>query len=222
MAFEKEHGETSEQIYNLIKEQIFSWELEPGQKLNLSQMAKQMNVSTIPVREALSRLQDSKLVLLVPNKGYQVSNIIDEISMKKMAEFRLMLELEALKIVIRNNNLSFIDKLEKLNESAKSIDLNNNYSNILAFNNYDNQFHLEIMYASENPFLIESYERLYCHLHIARFYYQRGSVDQKEATSEHDVLIESLKTRDMEMALDCIKGHISQGYLRLLQKREER
>ncbi|KYG89206.1 GntR family transcriptional regulator [Metasolibacillus sp. FSL H7-0170] len=221
MAFEKEHGETSEQIYNLIKEQIFSWELKPGQKLNLSQMAKEMNVSTIPIREALSRLQDSKLVLLVPNKGYQVSNIIDEVSMKKMAEFRLMLELEALKIVIRNNNLGFIDKLETLNAAAKSIDLTNNYTNILAFNNYDNQFHLEIMYASENSYLIESYERLYCHLHIARFYYQRGAVDQDEATTEHDWLIESLRNRDVEMATTHIKKHISQGYLRLLQKEGE-
>ena len=218
---ENEHGETSENIYNLIKQKIFSWDLKPGQRINLSKFAKELNVSTIPVREALSRLQESKLVQLIPNRGYLVNDVIDNESMKKMAEFRLVLELEALKIIIREDKKNIIEKLIAANEKAKSIHIENMKSDVRRFNDADNEFHKVLIHASENPYLIQSYESLYCHLHIARFYRLRGSVDQVEATREHEGLIRAIETRDLEMALNYMSVHIKGGYLRLMENLEE-
>lgn len=221
MLLESEHGETSENIYNLIKQKIFSWDLKPGQRINLSKLAKELNVSTIPVREALSRLQESKLVQLIPNRGYLVNDVIDTESMKKMAEFRLILELEALKIIIREDKKHILNQLTITNENAKAIRIENMKSDIRHFNDLDNEFHKELIYASDNPYIIQSYESLYCHLHIARFYRLRGSVDQYEATQEHDGIINAIHTRDLEMALKYMTIHIQGGHLRLTKNVEE-
>lgn len=216
---EKEHGETSDYAYNLIKEKIFSWEYRPGQKLNVSKVSKEMKISPIPLREALSKLQSSKLVELIPNKGYQITNILDDSSMKSLAEYRLLLESEAIKIIVRNNKLDCVSKLIEINEEIKQIKIGDNYKEILRFNNLDSMFHLVLIKNSGNKFLIESFENLYCHLHIARFYYTRGSVDQFEAMSEHDRIIENIKTRDMEYAMGNISNHILGGLNRLLGKK---
>lgn len=221
LLIENEHGETSENIYNLIKQKIFSWDLKPGERINLSKLAKELNVSTIPVREALSRLQESKLVQLIPNRGYLVNDVIDTESMKKMAEFRLTLELEALKIIIRNDKKYIIQKLIATNEKAKAIRIENMKSDIRQFNDLDNEFHKELIRASDNPYIIQSYESLYCHLHIARFYRLRGAVDQVEATREHDEIINAIQTRDLERALNYMSVHIMGGYLRLMENIEE-
>ncbi|MCM3389373.1 GntR family transcriptional regulator [Ureibacillus chungkukjangi] len=217
MVIEKEHGEKSDYAYNLIKEKIFSWEYGPGQKLNVSKMSKEMEISPIPLREALSRLQSSKLVILIPNKGYHVTDILDEVSMKKMSEFRLLLESEAIKNIIRNNKMECIVNLENINMKIEQIKITN-YREILDFNNLDNMFHLELIKNSENNFLIESFESLFCHLHIARFYYRRGAVDQQETVREHERIIKSIQMRDMDYALEFIKEHILGASNRLLEK----
>jgi DNA-binding GntR family transcriptional regulator len=56
MIKEKERGETTEYVYNLLKEKIFEWDLSPGQKINISHLTREINISAIPLREALSRL----------------------------------------------------------------------------------------------------------------------------------------------------------------------
>lgn len=216
---EKEHGEKSDYAYNLIKEKIFSWEYKPGQKLNVSKVSKEMKISPIPLREALSKLQSSKLVELIPNKGYQITNILDDTSMKSLAEFRLLIESSAIKTIIRNNKVDCLPKLIEINEQIKQIKIGGSYKEILMFNNLDSMFHLLLVENSGNKFLIESYENLFCHLHIARFYYTRGSVDQFEAMGEHEKIIESIQTRDLEYALANINDHILGGLNRLLGKK---
>ena len=68
-------GTTSEQVYLALREAIVSAELAPGLKLSENELAGELGVSRTPVREALARLRDERLVAIVPQLGTFVTLI---------------------------------------------------------------------------------------------------------------------------------------------------
>jgi DNA-binding GntR family transcriptional regulator len=66
---------TSEQVYLALREAIVSAELRPGLKLSENELAGELGVSRTPVREALARLRDERLVAIVPQLGTFVTLI---------------------------------------------------------------------------------------------------------------------------------------------------
>ncbi|MDW0117477.1 GntR family transcriptional regulator [Sporosarcina thermotolerans] len=213
----KERGEMTEFVYNLLKKMIFEWSLTPGQKINISHLTREFNVSAIPLREALSRLSSEKLVILEPNKGYSVSGILDEESITKMLEARILLETHAIRNIIRSNNLGVIEELSELTEQMFSVSGSIN-KKILDFTHLDQEFHRSILKAGENSFLLEAYEGMHCHLHIGRFYHIKGELDQKDAPTEHLEIIEAIRTRDVYKAEQILTNHIQDSTNRLLGK----
>ncbi|MGE7664693.1 GntR family transcriptional regulator [Ureibacillus composti] len=215
----KERGDRTEFVYNLLKKMIFDWSLSPGQKINISHLTREINISAIPLREALSRLNSEKLVILEPNKGYRVSGMLDAESITKMLEARILLETHAIRNIIRLNNLSVIKEMTELTEQMYSISGSIN-KKILDFTHLDQQFHHSIMKAGGNSFLYEAYEAMHCHLHIGRFYHVKGELDQKDAPAEHLEIIEAIKTRDVYRAEHTLSTHIQDSINRLLDKKK--
>ncbi|CAN7441076.1 GntR family transcriptional regulator [Peribacillus frigoritolerans] len=218
MIKEKERGETTEYVYNLLKEKIFEWDLSPGQKINISHLTRQINISAIPLREALSRLSSENLVILEPNKGYRVSDILDAENMAKMLEARILLETHAVRNMIRLNNVSVTEEMAALTDEMFSTNTGASNKKILDFTHLDQQFHHAIMKAGGNSFLYEAYKGLHCHLHIGRFYHVKGEVDQKDAPSEHMEIIDAIRTRDVYRAEIAISSHIQDSIDRLLER----
>jgi DNA-binding GntR family transcriptional regulator len=218
---EKERGMTTEYVYDLLKEMIFGWRISPGQKINIGHLSKELNISAIPLREALSRLHSEKLVIFEANKGYRCSDILDEKGMTDMLEARKLIESYAVRHIIRAKKISVADEMFRLTERLSSVKLGSSYKDVLEFNQLDRQFHCTMVNAGENSFLAAAYEGMHCHLHIARFYHIRGEVDQKEAVAEHFEIIEAIRTRDVERAEMAVFNHIQDAKKRLLESRGE-
>jgi len=214
---ENERGEKTEYVYNLLKEMIFGWKLEPGQKINISNLTREINVSAIPFREALSRLHSEKLVIFEPNKGYRVSEILTRRQMLELSDARILLELHAVRNIIRMNAIDVIVPLQKLTEAMQRVDTTSSYKEILKFVHFDQLFHQTLMQSGGNSFLNEAYKGMHCHFHIARFYHVRGAVDQSDATNEHLEIIEAIKTRDIYRAEEAVSNHIRFVTKRLLR-----
>jgi DNA-binding GntR family transcriptional regulator len=82
-------------ILQVLREAILSGRLKPGERLNESRIARQLQMSRVPVREALQRLEEQGLVVSVPRKGMFVVSLSEEES-RKINAVRLVLEPEAL------------------------------------------------------------------------------------------------------------------------------
>ena len=63
------------QVYAALRQAIVRGELEPGQQISENALAANLGVSRTPVREALARLRDDRLVEIVPQLGTFVSRI---------------------------------------------------------------------------------------------------------------------------------------------------
>src|ERR687889_2430065 len=68
-------GSARDQVYVALREAIVSAELEPGRSLSENELAEALGVSRTPVREALVRLRDERLVAIVPPPGTFVTLI---------------------------------------------------------------------------------------------------------------------------------------------------
>src|SRR5436305_1999373 len=68
-------GSTRGEVYARLRDAIVAAELEPGRRLSENELAAWLGVSRTPVREALVRLRDDRLVEIVPQLGTYVSRI---------------------------------------------------------------------------------------------------------------------------------------------------
>lgn len=67
----------SQQAYLVIKERITRHEYSPGCRLVLDRLASELDMSVVPVREAIRRLEAETLVTYEPNVGAHVSMVDD-------------------------------------------------------------------------------------------------------------------------------------------------
>src|SRR4051794_37791656 len=66
----------SDSVYTELSEAIRSLELPPGTKLSEPTLAARLGVSRVPVREAIARLADQRLVTVTPQVGTRVAPIL--------------------------------------------------------------------------------------------------------------------------------------------------
>jgi DNA-binding GntR family transcriptional regulator len=90
----------TEVIFEALREAIVDGSLQDGDTLRQDQIAGMFNVSRIPVREALARLEEQGLVTTQRHKGAVVSSLsLDEIT--DLFEFRALIESEAVRQAVR-------------------------------------------------------------------------------------------------------------------------
>jgi len=80
-----------DQVYKALRDEIMEMRIKPGEKLSEVQVAERFNVSRAPVRDAIRRLEQEKLVLVKPQVGTIVSQIFPD-EATEICEVRLLLE----------------------------------------------------------------------------------------------------------------------------------
>lgn len=80
-----------------LQEAVLTGKYKPGDRLNESLIAREFRLSRIPVREALTHLQDSGLLMKHDRRGMFVTSLSEE-EVQKMSSVRMILETEALKL----------------------------------------------------------------------------------------------------------------------------
>ncbi len=72
---------SSEEIYNILKEEILSLQIKPGDALGENMLCSRFGTSRTPVRAVLRRLEGLGLVQIIPHKGTFVTRLdLDEIN----------------------------------------------------------------------------------------------------------------------------------------------
>jgi len=146
----------SEEIADILRKNIISGNINPGEKVNEYQVAKLLNISRPPIREAFRLLAAEGLITLVPRKGAFVSKLsIREV--KEIYEMKSMMESFAVRLAIPIINEKEVSKLDSINNSMKEKIKQNNFKAILKLNI---EFHRKMIEMSKNEKLIRFYESI--------------------------------------------------------------
>jgi DNA-binding GntR family transcriptional regulator len=84
----------ADDTYGILREALITNRLTPGQRLNIEQLAQDLNVSITPIRHALVRLEADGFVTREPYKGYVASDLLDRATVAEIFAARIIIETE--------------------------------------------------------------------------------------------------------------------------------
>lgn len=194
----------SQKIYRALKTQIVKGFLEPGEKLYGNEIAKDLNVSRTPVREALQRLASEGFLNITPNKAMVIVNISFE-DAKEVLQVRGVLEGLAARITA--NKISKAE-LKELNDIIQKMDSSIEKNNLILYCKLDDEFHELILNICENKWIIRMRDSL--ENFIYRFRVKSLSIKGRieDSLEEHKKIMESLKEHNSEKAEQSSRKHM--------------
>jgi DNA-binding GntR family transcriptional regulator len=199
-------------VYDLLKSDILGCRLPPNSDLREQSLAERFVVSKSPVREALLRLEQERLVTVIPRQGYRVAPISIE-DAREMFGLRKLLESACAEAAAAE---APDETLAGLNVFRNSLGPKGEIGSDV-FIAHNRAFHSAICIASGNKRmarvaidLIEQMERMV-----------RYSVNALKASAlvlieEHGQIIDAIQQRDRRTASRLIKDHISQAERRVI------
>ena len=203
-----EHVDLSEQVVHLsladlarsrILQDILQRRLEPGAMIQLKSLADAYGMSRTPVREALTQLQQSGLVVAIPYKGYRISPI-DRGDIEDVIFMRNLLEPIAAERAAKGITSEEIAELEALHPpETDELDLE--------FDRYSEKFHTIIGVASRSKRLAQMIESVYRDVRRLQSAGLSRSVP-KLIVAEHNAIIELLRNGDARGAREAMSHHV--------------
>ncbi len=196
-----------DQIYTKIRREILSGNITPGSQLLEGRMAKQLNVSRTPVREALHALEMEGFVESFPRVGYRIREITWQ-EVTEIHTLRSVLEPLGARKAIENRDQTYIEVLEKAVEKAEA---DARQCSVDTFLQRDVAFDEVILRASGMKLLRDIWYRLRHRLTLFRVRIPEAvGIDARLRSIEgHRRILECLRARDEEAATAAIIEHLN-------------
>ena len=190
-----------------IRERITTLELAPGTPINEQQMAAELEMGLVPVREALKLLAYENLVVITPRHGMYVAdvNIPD---LEQLSEMRLTLEGLSARLAAERATPDDLVVLEALRQEQASTPTGDS-KRLFAV---DHKFHQAVARAAHNKYLADSLERLFG-LSQRLWYLALPRLDTlPSAIERHLDLVEAITNRDGDRAEEIMRQHVADFY----------
>lgn len=198
-------------VYDLLKKQIISGELNAGAILNEADLAQELNIGKTPTREALIMLAHEGFVDALPRVGYVVTRLTLQ-DMLEIFSLRIILEVEAIGIASGRITDNDINRLIANNKKEEAL-AQQKADASLREQGYqlNREFHMIIAQATGNNRLARLIQSLIDDLERAL------SFDPYIADpTQHDEIILHLSNRDKTKAQAAMRRHIEETRTRII------
>lgn len=196
----------AERIVESIVEAAARGQFLPGDRIVEAEVARQLNVSRVPVREALRLLESQGVVENIPYRGMRLMQVTPQ-SMKSLRKVRLALELLAAKEVqaaaVENPNL-----LAPLTECAEQIRDAAEHNDSFRLAMLDMEFHRVLCSLTENRALMQAWEPLARQLTIVIGLSTYLQDSLKYVVQEHFDLVDVLRNGNASALEETMEKHI--------------
>ena len=198
-----------ERVYQELYRNIISGRIAPGETLITDRIATQMQVSPMPVREAIHRLQAVGFVSVFKKKGIVV-NELSAHNLEEITKIRLTLEpMAARKAALKRSDKSVL-RLESLHDEF--VESTERYD-VEQFLSINRKFHSTIYGEADMPILLQIinglWDRISPYLHILM---REKIVDDSLWTVKaHTGMLSAIKNRDPKQAERFVKADLSKA-----------
>jgi DNA-binding GntR family transcriptional regulator len=203
----------TDDVYEAIKAQIMDHEIAPGARMSIESLARDLQVSQTPIREALARLESDGLVIKAPLRGYSATPLLTRAEMDDLYVLRLLVEpwtaARAAAGITDDGRARLDAELGTCPEAPAGSDYNA-YRLITA---HDARFHDLIAALTGNEQVRGALARTHAHLHLFRLAYaaNQGS----EALREHREIAGAIAAGAPAAAEQAMRAHLETARERL-------
>lgn len=189
-------------VRNSIRSAILAGEISAGDRLVQADIARQLRVSTTPVREALRELATEGLLRLDPHHGAVVRDL-DSMELRELHEMRLLLEPEVMRRALPRLTPELLDEAEALQQQMSAEDAMQGWAEM------NRRFHRIFLDACGSTVLAEIVANLqdrYAVYIVSSMGRDPGR--RAQSNIEHRDIIEAARARDVAAATQAILVHI--------------
>ncbi len=208
----------TDSVYEAVTELVMDQHIAAGARVNIDLVARQLNVSPTPVREALARLEMDGLVMKEPLRGYSVTPTLDTKTFNDLYDLRRLLEPFAARRAAERRDGNVLGVLDReLDQMRRLVGTSagpagSTYHDYRAFAMQDARFHEAIAGTSGNSLLSDTLRRLRSHLRLYRLYHRYYTMDIGAATViEHESILDAIRAGDPGGAEAAMLDHINRS-----------
>jgi len=199
----------TDDVYETVRAQVMDHVVAPGARINIDALARDLQVSPTPVREALARLEADGLVRKRPLVGYTATPLLTRDEFDELVEMRLILETAAARRAAARSATAEPALLGLLREAADlpgPVPGAQGYASIAAFTAQDARFHNLLAEQSGNRMLHDAVVRLRPHLHLFRLHFP--PTHYRTSGAEHHRIVDAVASGDPDRAETAVREHL--------------
>ncbi|NTF33108.1 GntR family transcriptional regulator [Rhizobium skierniewicense] len=185
-------------VYETLRNEIIELKLAPGSPIDEVQLSDRFELSRTPIREALVKLSAEGLITTLTNRATIVSQI-DFLGLPEFFDALTLMYRVTTRLAAANHTADNIVTIRAFQTCfEKAVD----ERDVLAMISTNRDFHLAIAYAGGNRHYCELFTRLLDEgRRILRLYYSSfNDVLPRDYVSEHEHMIQTIMSRDVERA----------------------
>ncbi|MGA0334075.1 MAG: GntR family transcriptional regulator [Kiritimatiellia bacterium] len=189
-------------VYQALRKEIMAGQLKPGSRLVIDKIAMNLDVSAIPVREALSQLEKEGLVVIRPHAGAVVTDI-PESAIEEIFALLEALETVSCRLGIRRLTPEHLARLRRISQSMDEAPGQEQWLTL------NREFHQALPALAGLPRLEDQMIRVgedWERLRRLRFSDRKGE-DFQRANLQHREFVQALEEQDLERAEQMIRLH---------------
>jgi DNA-binding GntR family transcriptional regulator len=183
---------------------IASGQLKPGQRIVEAELARRLDISRAPIREAARRLENRGLLIWEPRRGFFVRRLTPK-DILEIYGLRIAVETYAIRLAAQSATFKQLAALDALLERASRLDTG---QGVHLFVEVDLEFHRLICRMSGNERLLQAFDDLTSELRLAFSLINRGYQTGERLSARHAVLVEAMRRRDVDAAVAELTRHL--------------
>lgn len=207
----------SQRVADVVAERILTGRLKPGDRIKQDDLASELNLSRIPVRDALRILETRGLVSLRANAGARVASLTVR-DMELSYRIRELLEPMLLAESIPNLTDAHFAKMRDVKARLEAV------ADVDAYMPLAQEFHWISFSGHQAPLLMQIVERLWDTTHHYRRVYAELALRNAELMevmrAERDLLFGAIMRREVDLAPRMLSAHIRRTHIGLLEHGE--
>jgi len=209
----------TDKAYRQIREWIIHYQLKPASRLGIDELAEALGMSRTPVREALSRLAQERLVVHWPMKGFAVKSL-DPSEVRDLHEVRSAIEvLAARQAAARGLDDRSRARLTEILEAVPGLIAHGRKARLLKL---EQDFHVIILEASGNRPLAEIGQGVLNRIWAIQSLNILTTDQMAEAHQQHIEVVRALTEGNSRRAASLMRKHIAYAARYILSRLNDR
>ena len=198
----------TDQVYEELLASLVDGRHEPGDALSIDGVARELEVSPTPVREALARLESTGLVTRIAMRGYRVAPTLSTEELAELMDARLAIEPVTALRACRRATPALIEALDRSIADLRNAPTGPLSAQYREYWQADRRFHDLIAESADNRFLLMAYNCLGGQVQRFRLFTGLGVTDAEYAIKEHTAILAAFRSREPKKARRAMAKHL--------------